>query len=157
METLPQRFSVELRVLASIHQVRERYQDSLMVHVVAGHITDLKIDDLMSYVKTEVDMITLPAPGAISGVTEKSLSEIVNKLRAKGALVSLTIGTSQEGTDQETARSIALASKRAGPDVYAFGDAGISGMATPENILTTSLAVRGKRHTYIRMARSAKH
>lgn len=144
------------RILASIQLVREQYQDFLMVHPVAGHFTDLNIEHLLSYVKAGADMITLPAPGAIAGVTEEKLSEIINTLRAEGTLVSLTTSTSQEGTDERTARDIALASKRAGADVYAFGDAGISGMADPMNIFATSLAVRGKRHTYIRMARSAK-
>lgn len=66
----------------------------------------------------------------------------------------LTIGTSQEGADEGTIRQIALASKMAGADLYHIGDAGYHGIAIPENIMTYSIAIRGKRHTYIRMARS---
>jgi hypothetical protein len=65
-----------------------------------------------------------------------------------------TIGTSQEGASLETIRSIALMCKMAGTDLHHIGDAGYVGMALPENILAYSIAIRGVRHTYARMARS---
>jgi hypothetical protein len=45
-----------------------------------------------------------------------------------------------------------LMSKMTGADILHIGDAGYSGMANPENILAFSLAIRGRRHTYRRMA-----
>lgn len=52
--------------------------------------------------------------------------------------------------------SLALSSKSAGLDIFHIGDAGYSGMmALSENIQTLSITVRGKRHTYIRMAASS--
>jgi len=33
-----------------------------------------------------------------------------------------------------------------------LGDAGISGITEPTNVLAASLAIRGRRHTYRRMA-----
>ena len=48
---------------------------------------------------------------------------------------------------------IALMCKMAGTDLHHIGDAAIGGM-DPENLMTYSIAIRGKRHTYIRMARS---
>lgn len=65
-----------------------------------------------------------------------------------------TIGTSQEGADAETIREIALLCKMTGTDLHHIGDAGYPGIAVPENILRYSLAIRGRRHTYRRMARS---
>ena len=64
------------------------------------------------------------------------------------------IGTSQEGADTATIRQIALMCKMTGTDVHHLGDAGYGGMALPENIQTYSVAVRGIRHTYHRMAAS---
>jgi hypothetical protein len=55
---------------------------------------------------------------------------------------------------KHTIRQIALMSKMADADLYHIGDAGYHGIAIPENIMTYSIAIRGKRHTYIRMARS---
>lgn len=65
-----------------------------------------------------------------------------------------TIGTSQEGADEDTIRQIALMCKMAGTDIHHIGDSGYMGMALPENITAYSVAIRGKRHTYRRMAMS---
>ncbi|GFR36436.1 hypothetical protein TCEA9_22480 [Thermobrachium celere] len=64
------------------------------------------------------------------------------------------IGTSQEGADENTIRSIALMCKMVGADIHHFGDVGYAGVAIPENIMAYSIAIRGKRDTYLRMARS---
>ena len=64
------------------------------------------------------------------------------------------IGTSQEGADEQTIRQIALLCKMSGTDLHHLGDAGFPGIAAPENIMSYSIAIRGKRHTYARMARS---
>jgi hypothetical protein len=67
--------------------------------------------------------------------------------------VVAAVGTSQEGgSDEETVRELTLAAKRCGADVLHLGDAGVSGMPEPSNVLAASLAVRGRRHTYRRMA-----
>ena len=65
-----------------------------------------------------------------------------------------TVGTSQEGADEQTIREIALQAKMAGTDLHHIGDAGYPGIAVPENIISYSVAIRGRRHTYRRMARS---
>lgn len=65
------------------------------------------------------------------------------------------VGTSQEGSDESTIRSIALWAKMTGTDMHHLGDSGMSmGMSTPENIMVYSIAIKGKSHTYRRMARS---
>ncbi|MBA3291371.1 MAG: hypothetical protein H0U17_07750 [Actinobacteria bacterium] len=73
-----------------------------------------------------------------------------------GALAVGTIGTSQEGADIATIRSLALVAKRIGVDVHHIGDAGYTGLAIPENIYAYSLALRGRRHTWNRMARDTR-
>lgn len=101
------------------------------------------------------DVILFPSPGTVPGVREETLAKAIETVENKGSLILSAIGTSQEGADEETIRAIALSSKRAGVDIFHIGDAGYSGMALPENIQTLSITVRGKRHTYIRMAASA--
>jgi hypothetical protein len=66
------------------------------------------------------------------------------------------IGTSQEGASIATIEQLALLSKMAGADIHHIGDAGILGMAVPENITAWSIALRGRRHTWHRMAASPK-
>ena len=44
----------------------------------------------------------------------------------------------------------------AGTDILHIGDTGYTGMALAENIMAYSIAVRGIRHTYHRMAMSVE-
>jgi hypothetical protein len=106
------------------------------------------------FIKAGADVILMPSPGTVPGVTLEKTEKLVRFAHEKGALVMLTIGTSQEGADEQTIRQIALTSKMAGADLFHIGDAGYHGIAVPENIMSYSIAIRGKRHTYIRMARS---
>ena len=71
-----------------------------------------------------------------------------------GVLTMTSIGTSQEGADKATIRQIALMCKMTGTDLHHIGDAGYTGMAIPENILNYSIVIRGRRHTYTRIAAS---
>lgn len=100
------------------------------------------------------DIILMPAPGTVPGMTVDKAQKYVDCAHENGALALLTIGTSQEGADEHTIRQIALNSKMAGADMYHLGDTGYYGIAVPENIMTYSIAVRGRRHTYVRMGRS---
>lgn len=109
---------------------------------------------LEGFIGAGADVVLLPAPGTVPGITVEKASQWVSWVHEAGALAMLTIGTSQEGADEETVREIALMSKMAGADLYHIGDAGVAGVAVPENIKVYSIAVRGIRHTYIRMASS---
>ncbi|QIA27539.1 hypothetical protein DYI95_008400 [Thermaerobacter sp. PB12/4term] len=101
-----------------------------------------------------VDLVALPAPATVPGVTLDQARRWVEAVHAAGALAMSTVGTSQEGADRETVRQIALMAKAAGFDVHHVGDAGYHGIALPENILAYGIAIRGRRHTYRRMALS---
>jgi hypothetical protein len=144
------------RILSDIALVREAYAGFLMLNPVVSHGMDLSLEALLSYVEAGIDMLVLPSPGAVPGVTEEKLAAIISAIRETGSLVSCTVGTSQEGTDKETIQQLALSAKRAGADVFELGDAGISGMPLPTAVYHASIALRGQRHTFVRMARSAK-
>jgi hypothetical protein len=116
---------------------------------------DIVSEDVVEqFIKAGADVILMPSPGTVPGVTLEKTEKLVRFAHEKGALVMLTIGTSQEGADEQTIRQIALTSKMAGADLFHIGDAGYHGIAVPENIMSYSIAIRGKRHTYVRMARS---
>ena len=80
----------------------------------------------------------------------------MEEARSSGALAIGAIGTSQEGADGDTLRRLALMAKRIGVDVHHLGDAGLGGMASPESLYAYSIAVRGIRHTWNRMARGTR-
>ena len=108
--------------------------------------------DVEAFVDAGADVILLPAPGTVPGITMEYAGNLIRKAHEKGALAMTTIGTSQEGADEATVRQIALMCKMAGADIHHIGDSGYMGMALPENITAYSVAIRGKRHTYRRMA-----
>lgn len=98
------------------------------------------------------DAVLVPAPGTVPGSREEAVGKLIDAAHDAGSLAMATVGTSQEGADEETVRGFALAAKRAGADVLHLGDAGLSGVAEPTNVLAASVAIRGRRHAYRRMA-----
>ena len=111
-------------------------------------------DDIAAFAKAGADIILLPAPGTVPGITMEYIRELVSFAHSLGCLTITAIGTSQEGADVATIRQIALMCKMTGTDIHHLGDSGYGGMALPENIQAYSIAVRGIRHTYRRMAGS---
>lgn len=124
------------------------------MHGAGTRGTVIDRDAAVSFAEAGADVVLFPAPGTVPGLLEEELAAIIGEVKAKGALALTAIGTSQEGADEETIRSIGLSAKRAGADIFHIGDAGFAGMAVPENIMALSVAIRGRRHTYIRMAAS---
>lgn len=120
----------------------------------AGNIYDL--DTIKGFVSAGADVILVPAPGTVPGFTVDLVKGFVDAIHDEGALAMTTIGTSQEGATESFIESIALMSKMTGADIQHTGDAGGSGMTPPENIMRLSITMRGRRHTYRRMARSSR-
>ncbi len=102
------------------------------------------------------DIVLLPAPGTVPGCHEAQVRAWVEVAHRAGALTMTAIGTSQEGADVDTIRSLALMAKMTGTDIHHLGDCGYFGITLPENLFAYSLAIRGRRHTYRRMAMSLR-
>ncbi len=110
--------------------------------------------DIAAFAKAGADVILLPAPGTVPGITTEYVRGLVSYAHSLGKLTLTAIGTSQEGADVDTIRRIALACKMTGTDIHHIGDTGYMGMALPENIMAYSVVIRGIRHTYHRIAQS---
>ena len=110
--------------------------------------------DVQAFAEAGADIILLPAPGTVPGIYLEYVRELISYAHSLGCLTITAIGTSQEGADIATIRQIALMCKMAGTDIHHLGDAGYGGMSLPENIQAYSIAIRGIRHTYRRMAGS---
>lgn len=110
--------------------------------------------DLAAFQAAGADGATLPAPGTVPGMSLEANQQLVKAAHNLGLLALNGIGTSQEGASLTTIEQIALMSKMSGADVHHIGDSGLFGVAVPENIYAYSLALRGRRHTWHRMASS---
>lgn len=53
--------------------------------------------DIVDFIDAGADVILLPAPGTVPGITMEYASKLIKKAHEKGALTMTTIGTSQEG------------------------------------------------------------
>ena len=111
-------------------------------------------EDISAFAAAGADIILLPAPGTVPGITVEYVRQLVQHAHSLWCLTITAIGTSQEGADVATIRQIALMCKMTGTDIHHLGDAGYGGIALPENIQAYSIAIRGIRHTYRRMAGS---
>lgn len=112
--------------------------------------------DVRAFAEVGADIILLPAPGTVPGITMEYVRSLVVCAHSLGKMTLTAIGTSQEGADTDTIKEIALMCKMTGTDLHHLGDAGYGGMALPENILEYGKVIRGIRHTYHRMAVSIR-
>lgn len=112
------------------------------------------IDATEKFIEAGADIILVPAVGTVPGFDEDDLKTVVKVAHSKGALVLTAIGTSQESSDEDTIKQIAIRNKICGVDIQHIGDAGYGGVAPFENIFAMSKAIRGVRHTVSMIARS---
>ncbi len=147
----------------SLRQIKSAVGDKLILAAgkmhAAGVLTEaadeiISKKDIKAFCEAGADVILLPAPGTVPGITMEYVRELVGYAHKLGALTITAIGTSQEGSDTSTIRQLALWCKMTGTDIHHIGDSGYVGMALPENIMAYSIAIRGIRHTYHRMSQS---
>ena len=129
--------------------------------IIAGKMhgagaTEKIIDEatVEAFIEAGADVILVPAVGTVPGFDSNDLKLIVKHAHEKNALVLSAIGTSQESSDTDTIKQIAIQNKICGVDIQHIGDAGYAGLAPVENIFAMSKAIRGMRHTASMIARS---
>ena len=150
-------------IAESLKAISEEVGDSIVLVAGKMHASGILSEageniitrqDIDEFVRAGADIILLPAPGTVPGITMEYIRSLVEYSHSLGVLTMTTIGTSQEGADKDTIRRIALLCKMAGTDIHHIGDSGYIGIALPENIMAYSVAIKGVRHTYRRMVRS---
>lgn len=141
-------------VIEAIDLVRTYWNGLLIVNKYANGMEVKQEQCWKTYIEHGADILTLPMPGTLSGVYVENLAPIAEVIKEAGGLVSMSVSTSQEGSDIETIKRMGIEAKQAGADLYDFGDANTNGIPALENIMALSIAVRGKRHTYFRIGSS---
>ncbi|GAA2994739.1 hypothetical protein GCM10020229_04060 [Kitasatospora albolonga] len=123
---------------------------------LAGRSEPLDAAGMAAVAEAGADGVLVPLPGTVPGVTREIAAEAVRRIHAAGAIAMGTIGTSQEGSHRNLVPQLALNAKEIGVDAHHFGDAFVSGAMDPEFMYDYSVAIRGRRHTWIRMARNVR-
>lgn len=152
-------------IVRTLRQFKEAVGDSIVLAAgkmhAAGVLSEaaeniMTEQDVAQFVEAGAEILLLPAPGTVPGIMVEYARSLVACAHKRGVLTITAIGTSQEGADTDTIKRLALLCKMTGTDIHHLGDAGYAGMSLPENIMAYSVAVRGIRHTYHRMAVSVE-
>lgn len=141
----------------SIALAKEHYSGLIFAGKMhgAGLAEDIiDVEQLKRFIEQDADGVLIPASGTAPGVTEAAALKATKAVHELGGLVISTIGTSQESADEGTIREIGLSNKRVGVDIHHIGDGDYGRMPAPENIMQLGLTIRGRRHTYFKMAQS---
>lgn len=142
--------------LAAIRGNEGRTLASEMIATAAPLVHDVSNPELAASQGADLlvlNVFDVDAP-AVAGLPGAQVRDWVAAAHRAGALTMTAVGTSQEGADVDTIRRIALMAKMTGTDVHHLGDCGYYGITLPENLVAYSIAIRGRRHTYRRMAMS---
>lgn len=115
-------------------------------------VADLEVSKEL--IAAGTDVLLAPSVGSVPGFRQEDLVAMVKVAHDAGALVMTAIGTSQESSEPETIRYMALQNKMCGVDIQHIGDSGYGGLAPVENIFTMSKAIRGQRHTLAMIGKS---
>ena len=141
----------------TIRLAKENYSGLIIAGKMHGAGVNEPVANLKAveaFIEAGADIILVPAVGTVPGFDDMELKEVVKVAHSKGALVLTAIGTSQESSDEDTIKQIAIRNKICGVDIQHIGDAGYGGVAPFENIFAMSKAIRGVRHTVSMIARS---
>lgn len=141
----------------AIRLTKEHFSGMIIAGKMHGAGSDEPVADLETargFLNAGADVILVPAVGTVPGFDTDELKAVVNEVHRCGGLVLSAIGTSQESSDTDVIKEIALMNKICGVDIQHIGDAGYGGVAPVENILAMSNAIRGVRHTVSMIARS---
>ena len=140
-------------IVRTLRQFKKAVGDSIVLAAgkmhAAGVLSEaaeniMTEQDVISFVEAGAEILLLPAPGTVPGITVEYARSLVTCAHKLGALTITAIGTSQEGADTDTIKRLALLCKMTGTDLHHLGDAGYAGMSLPENIMAYSVAVRQK-------------
>lgn len=112
------------------------------------------VQEIKQLAAAGADVIVLPSPGTVPGLTIELVRRWVSVIHECGLLAETTIGTSQEGADTDVIRRFAIDSKMTGADLFQIGDSVYGGSCSPENVMAFAKAIKGQRHVLRRMAAS---
>lgn len=145
------------QIISAIKLAKEHYSGIIIagkMHSSGVNEPVVTLEDVEHFLAAGADIILVPAVGTVPGFDEDQMKAIVKEVHAQGALVLSAMGTSQESSEPEMVRDIAIKNKICGVDMHHIGDSGYGGLAPVENIFALSKAIRGQRHAVSRMARS---
>ncbi len=112
--------------------------------------------EMLALLDAGCEAVAMPMPGSKQGWQAEQAAALIDVAHQSGGLAWLFVTGSIEGAPPSVMHELALNAKQLGADAIRLDEAGLSGMSPPENILAFSMALRGARHTYRRIASSIR-
>lgn len=101
------------------------------------------------------DIVDIPAVGIVPGYNIGYVTELVDAIHKEKSLAASSVAHSLEASSKEVLERIILDNKICGVDMFNVAAGGVYESVTlPEVLKDICIAVKGKRHTYRRMAQS---
>lgn len=101
------------------------------------------------------DIVDIPAVGIVPGFHMEYVRELVTEIHKEQSLAASSVAHSLEASSKEVLERIILDNKVCGVDMFNVAAGGVFESVTlPETMKDICIAVKGKRHTYRRMAQS---
>jgi len=136
-----------------------KWEDGVHEKVIGDPLARVDSRDVVvALLDAGADVITMPMPGGRPGITPDMIRELIELIHThdQDALALTFLDSSVEGSDVDTVRQITLMSRVSGADIHAIGDAGLGGIAVPEDLMQMSMTVKGRRLTWLRLAIGAR-
>ena len=101
------------------------------------------------------DIVDIPAVDIVPGFNMEYVSQLVTEIHEEHSLAASSVAHSLEASSKEVLERIILDNKVCGVDMFNIAAGGVFESVTlPETLKDICIAVKGKRHTYRRMAQS---
>lgn len=123
------------------------------MHKAGGNEPIFTKEVIEEYIAAGADILLLPAVGTVWGIRREELKEAVDLAHQHNVLALSAIGTSQESSQPDIIRNMAILNKEIGFDLQHIGDCQRNRF---ENIAELKQALGGYRHYLASIARSVE-
>lgn len=143
-------------ITTAIKLAKEHFQGLIIagkMHKAGGNEPIFTKDVIENYIAAGADILLLPAVGTVWGIRREELKEAVDLAHQHNVLALSAIGTSQESSQPDIIRNMAILNKEIGFDLQHIGDCQRNRF---ENIAELKQALGGYRHYLASIARSVE-
>jgi len=140
----------------AIKLAKEYFQGIIIagkMHKAGGNEPIFTKQVITDYIDSGADIILLPAVGTVWGIRREDLEEAVDIAHEHNVLAMSAIGTSQESSQPDVIRNMAILNKEIGFDLQHIGDCQRNRF---ENIAELKQAIAGYRHYLAGISRSVE-
>lgn len=123
------------------------------MHKAGGNKPIFTEQAVKDYIQAGADILLLPSVGTVWGIRREDLKMAVDLAHDNGILAMSAIGTSQESSQPDIIRTMALENKEIGFDIQHIGDAQRNRF---ENISELKKSISGYRHYIAGISRSVR-